>query len=156
MWPYWLIFILPLASVTARNRTGNQRLAWFLLLVLLSLFIGLRYHVGGDWGNYLRHFEAIHYLKFSDVLSLEGAKKAVEDDDLAAMEAAMEQLTQASHKMAEAMYQNTGAQADGDAGQADQGANGSGGDDDVIDAEYVDVDDKDKDKDEDKDEDKED
>jgi molecular chaperone DnaK len=75
-------------------------------------------------------------------VALEAAKKAVEDDDLAAMEAAMEQLTQASHKMAEAMYKNSGAQADGDAGQADQGANGSGGDDDVIDAEYVDVDDK--------------
>jgi hypothetical protein len=71
MWPYWLIFVLPLASVSARSRTGNQRFAWFLFLALLSLFIGLRYHVGGDWGNYMRHFEAIHYLKFSDVLSLE-------------------------------------------------------------------------------------
>lgn len=71
MWPYWLIFILPLAGVNFRHRTGNQRFAWFLLLALLSLFIGLRYHVGGDWNNYLRHFESIHYLNFSDVLSLD-------------------------------------------------------------------------------------
>jgi hypothetical protein len=71
MWPYWLIFILPLASVNARNRTGNQRSAWFLILALLSLFIGFRYHVGGDWGNYLRHFESMRYIKFSDVLTFE-------------------------------------------------------------------------------------
>lgn len=71
MWPYWLIFILPLAGVGVQNRTGNQRLAWFFILALLALFIGFRYRVGGDWGNYLSHFEAIRFLKFSDVLSLE-------------------------------------------------------------------------------------
>src|SRR6188474_963096 len=71
MWPYWLIFILPLARVNVWHRTGNQRLAWFLLFALLTLFIGLRYQVGGDWNNYLMHFKAMHYLKFSDVLSLE-------------------------------------------------------------------------------------
>src|SRR5210317_1932049 len=71
MWPYWLIFILPLAGVNAQNRTSNQRLAWFFILSLLVLFIGLRFQVGGDWNNYLGHFEAMRFLKFSDVLSLE-------------------------------------------------------------------------------------
>jgi EpsG family len=69
MWPYWLIFLLPLAGVNARHRTGNQRLAWFFLLAILSLFIGLRYQVGGDWGTYLRHFDSIRYFKFADVMS---------------------------------------------------------------------------------------
>jgi EpsG-like putative glucosyltransferase len=70
MWPYWLIFLLPLAGVNAQYRTGNQRLAWFFLLALLSLFIGLRYQVGGDWGNYLRHFDSMRYIRFADALSL--------------------------------------------------------------------------------------
>jgi len=71
VWPYWLIFLLPLIGVNTRIRSGNQRLAWLLTLSLLALFIGLRYHVGGDWNNYLRDFEAIRYLKFSEVLALE-------------------------------------------------------------------------------------
>jgi molecular chaperone DnaK len=61
---------------------------------------------------------------------------------------AADALTQASHKVAEAMYK-TGAQSGRDAGPA---SNGSGpgaksGEktDDVIDAEYVDADDKKKD-----------
>lgn len=71
MWPYWLIFLLPLAGMNTRVQTGTQRLAWFAMMFLLVLFIGLRYHVGGDWGNYLRHFDALQYLRFSDVLALE-------------------------------------------------------------------------------------
>ena len=73
--------------------------------------------------------------------ALEEAKKALEADELAAMEAAMERLTQASHKMAEAMYQGSGGNGGGDAtAQDSQHAGGSSGDDEVIDAEYVDVD----------------
>jgi molecular chaperone DnaK len=73
--------------------------------------------------------------------ALEEAKKALEADELAAMEAAMERLTQASHKMAEAMYQGRSAGADGGAaGQESGPAGGSSGSDEVIDAEYVDVD----------------
>jgi len=75
-------------------------------------------------------------------------KKALEGSDVDAINRAAETLTQASHKVAEAMYK-TGAQPGGSAGP---GANGgssepkSGGKtDDVIDAEYVDADEKKKD-----------
>ena len=71
MWPYWLIFILPLAGVSAQKRTSNERLAWYFLFSVLVLFIGFRYQVGGDWGNYLRHFENVRYLKLSDALALD-------------------------------------------------------------------------------------
>ena len=71
MWPYWLIFVLPLAGVSAQNRTSNQRLAWYFLFSVLVLFIGFRYQVGGDWNNYLRHFENVRYLKLSDALALD-------------------------------------------------------------------------------------
>jgi molecular chaperone DnaK len=76
------------------------------------------------------------------------AKKALEGTDAAAMNAARERLTQASHKLAEAMYRQAqpqgqpgptpGADATGDAS-----TNGSAKKDEgVIDAEYVDVDEK--------------
>jgi molecular chaperone DnaK len=78
------------------------------------------------------------------------AKKALEGTDAAAMNSAREKLTAASHKLAEAMYkaQQT-PPADGAAGagpQAGAPSNGAGQhekkDEGVIDAEYVDVEDK--------------
>lgn len=74
--------------------------------------------------------------------ALEEAKKALESDDGEAMKSATESLTQASHKLAQAMYQTDegdGAGAAAGAGAAGAGA-AAGGDDDVIDAEVVDSD----------------
>jgi molecular chaperone DnaK len=79
------------------------------------------------------------------------AKKALEGTDAAAMNAAREKLTAASHKLAEVMYkaQQTPPAADGASGagpQAGAPPNGAGQqekkDEGVIDAEYVDVEDK--------------
>jgi molecular chaperone DnaK len=78
--------------------------------------------------------------------ALAAAKKALEGDDAGELERAAERLTTASHKIAEAVYRQTsggpepGAQAQG-AGGAQQGApSGQPASDEVIDAEYVDVD----------------
>jgi molecular chaperone DnaK len=80
------------------------------------------------------------------------AKKALESNDKAQMDKARENLTKASHKLAEEMYKS--AQAKGPAGggpggptdgaDAAPGSNGGGQkkDEGVIDAEYVDVEDK--------------
>jgi molecular chaperone DnaK len=82
------------------------------------------------------------------------AKKALESNDKAQMDKARETLTKASHKLAEEMYKAAQANAPAGgapgAGPADgagaaPGTNGASGqkkDEGVIDAEYVDVDDK--------------
>jgi molecular chaperone DnaK len=88
--------------------------------------------------------------------ALADAKKALEGDDAAAMNSARERLTAASHKLAEVMYKASapaegGAGAAGAPGGGGPGANGAAGqdgaagqkkDEGVIDAEYVDVEDK--------------
>jgi len=84
--------------------------------------------------------------------ALADAKKALEAEDTAAMEQAGQRLTEASHKLAEIMYRQSGGAAGGPGG-APGGAGGAGGtgsagagagksSDEVIDAEYVDVDEK--------------
>ena len=82
--------------------------------------------------------------------ALTAAKEAVKNGDAAAIEQALNNLTQASHKLAEAMYQSPGAAGGGAAGggadaggaaEAD-GSAGAAGADDVVDAEFVDADDK--------------
>jgi len=80
------------------------------------------------------------------------AKKALESGDKAAMDKARETLTQASHKLAEQMYKAAQPQGTPGAGpEAGPGAGGAGAapdghakktDEGVIDAEYVDVEDK--------------
>ncbi len=84
-------------------------------------------------------------LSEEDVKSAEAAiadcKTAVEDGDSDRINSAVEALTQASHKIAEAMYSKEAEAASGDG--ADPGTESAGDpapDDDVIDAEYVDVD----------------
>jgi molecular chaperone DnaK len=83
-------------------------------------------------------------------LALTDAKTALEGTDAAIMNSARERLTQASHKLAEAMYK---AQEQAGAPGAGPGAGGEGAaasgaqqekkkDEGVIDAEYVDVEDK--------------
>jgi molecular chaperone DnaK len=84
--------------------------------------------------------------------AVEGLKKAIADNDVAAMNRAMDLLTQMQHKAAEALYKNAGAPqgsggSEGSAGSGGPGSAGSSGSQgsgsqgsqgDVIDAEVVD------------------
>jgi molecular chaperone DnaK len=78
--------------------------------------------------------------------AVEETKKAIQAGDLDQIRSATDKLTQASHKLAEAMYRTAGPQggADGAAGAGpDTGADtGAKPKDDVVDAEFVDVEDK--------------
>ena len=82
--------------------------------------------------------------------AIEETKKAMSEGDADKLNAATDKLTQASHKLAEAMYKSAG-QPGAAGGAAGGGATGNGSPggqqkpkDDVVDAEFVDVDDKDK------------
>jgi molecular chaperone DnaK len=72
------------------------------------------------------------------------AKKVLEEGSADEMEQALEQLTQASHQVAAVLYQSASAEGGEAAPGGDSAAGGdgasAGADDDVIDAEYVDVD----------------
>jgi molecular chaperone DnaK len=81
--------------------------------------------------------------------ALAEARKALEGGHAAEMKSAQEKLTQASHKLAEAVYKATAAQSTAQGGQPGGEATGGGEahaggehkkDEGVIDAEYVDVD----------------
>jgi len=73
------------------------------------------------------------------------AKKVLEEGSVEEMEAVHEKLTQASHQVAAVLYQSASAEDGGaagngpDAGAAGDGESSAAADDDVIDAEYVDV-----------------
>jgi molecular chaperone DnaK len=73
--------------------------------------------------------------------SMADVKKALEQNDAAAIKSAMEKLTQAQHKMAEELYKQAGPAAGGGAASEQPGGDASGAgpaQGDVIDAEVVD------------------
>jgi molecular chaperone DnaK len=80
--------------------------------------------------------------------ALADAKAKLDSQDAAEVKGAFDRLVKASHKLAEVMYQQAGAQGGQQGGSGEgasagaAGAGAAGGGDDVIDAEYVDVDDK--------------
>lgn len=83
----------------------------------------------------------------SDVESaIADAKKALQEGGVEKLNEAFNRLQSASHKLAEALYQQTGAPGGEPAAAADQASaagaasSGGSGEDNVIDAEYVDVD----------------
>jgi molecular chaperone DnaK len=81
---------------------------------------------------------------------IEKLKKALEGSDTPAIEQAMQELGQASHKLAEAMYQQASAAQEPDAGGAagpefvNPGGGGGAGGDDIVDAEFTEVNDDEK------------
>jgi molecular chaperone DnaK len=83
----------------------------------------------------------------SDISAIEEAikqtKEAIESNDTERIKAAMENLTKASHKMAEVMYQQTQQHAGGSQTGPEPGSEPQPGsekqDEDVVDAEFEDV-----------------
>jgi molecular chaperone DnaK len=78
--------------------------------------------------------------------ALAETKKAIEQGGVDRINEAVEKLTRASHRLAEVMYQQTAQQQQdaqsGPTGEPGAGAEDTGKKDEVIDAEYVDVDEK--------------
>ncbi len=67
-------------------------------------------------------------------------KKALEGDDVAEIKRLTEELTQSSHKLAEAIYKQTAQQEQAANGEANgQAASGNRSDDDVVDADFEEV-----------------
>ena len=73
--------------------------------------------------------------------ALEETKKAIGENDPARINTAVDRLTAASHKLAEAMYKSASTQPDAQAPPPNGGGHGKnqGGKDNVVDAEFVDV-----------------
>jgi len=55
---YWFLYIIPaISAIQAGKQKSKSILSWVILAFIFILIIGLRHEVGGDWFNYLGHFE---------------------------------------------------------------------------------------------------
>ena len=78
MLTYWLMFALP-AMVALMNETERTRAlqgassetpvgAWIAVGIVLTLLIGFRYEVGGDWFNYFHYLDDVAGAMLDEVL----------------------------------------------------------------------------------------
>jgi len=70
---YFLIFLIGAiiaSSAQVKYDTFQKKNGiWNILIIFYSLLIGFRDHVGGDWNNYLKHFELISYYSITEILN---------------------------------------------------------------------------------------
>ncbi|RDE51178.1 MAG: EpsG family protein [Candidatus Accumulibacter meliphilus] len=66
MYVYWLMFLLPAFAFLFRAPTSRELmwLGWGTTWLTLTLLIGYRYEVGGDWENYVDHLNAAYSMGF--------------------------------------------------------------------------------------------
>ncbi len=71
MWPYWLMFLFPAWAVLmpGRLKSAQAWVPWAFIFVLFALMMGLRHEVGGDWGNYLPHFNNTASRSFMEIVT---------------------------------------------------------------------------------------
>lgn len=70
MWPYWVMFLLPVwaAVMPGRIKSSQAWVPWTLVYLLFTLMMGLRHEVGGDWMNYLPHFQGAANQNFTEII----------------------------------------------------------------------------------------
>lgn len=58
---YWLLFLYPVLALLlpVRATAEMRRFAWLFMLFIFWIFIGFRDGIGGDWANYLSHYERL-------------------------------------------------------------------------------------------------
>jgi EpsG family len=81
MWPYWAMFLVPslaafLASYSEGGaavslRPAGRAFAWVPVWLLITLLVGYRFQVGGDWSNYFRYLVDVNGLDLVEVLTKE-------------------------------------------------------------------------------------
>lgn len=82
--PYLALLAIPLWFAFALRRNSRPadvqaRWQWRLFLVLMTLMIGLRFEVGGDWDNYVDHVDLARDLTWHSALNLDGSLGSMAD-----------------------------------------------------------------------------
>lgn len=72
MWPFWMLFLLPAWGTLMPGRLPARQAGWVWLVVgaLFAVLMGFRHEVGGDWLNYLPHFEHTQTLTLAEAAQM--------------------------------------------------------------------------------------
>uniref|UniRef100_UPI00405647B5 EpsG family protein n=1 Tax=Candidatus Electrothrix sp. TaxID=2170559 RepID=UPI00405647B5 len=69
MWPYWLMYAIPAFVALSNSSRERSWPPWLLLGLFFTISIGFRFHVGGDWNNYLPYYDREIGRAFTDPIT---------------------------------------------------------------------------------------
>ena len=69
---FWAMFLVAARGVLVRRRlpARHAKFTWLAVGCLFAVLIGFRHEVGGDWFNYLRHFESASSMTFFEAAAM--------------------------------------------------------------------------------------
>lgn len=72
MFAFWLMFVVAAWGVLMPGRlpTRQARFMWVMVGLVFTVMIGLRHEVGGDWFNYLPHFDQASQMELRDAAAM--------------------------------------------------------------------------------------
>ncbi len=70
MIPYWLLLLLPLSACFQGTCRPLRHWQALLVVIGLTLFIGLRHEVGGDWFNYIPYLTRAEGLSLAEAIAV--------------------------------------------------------------------------------------
>ena len=65
---YWVFYFL-LSTMAIFYKDTNQKIFWFAIGIILSVFIGFRHEIGGDWPSYIRHYNEMQYYDYVSIFT---------------------------------------------------------------------------------------
>jgi len=69
MLTYWLMYLVPsIITLYVGSKTQIKLIPWVFIGFIFIILVGLRYEVGGDWGNYLRNYQDMQGLSLVEIL----------------------------------------------------------------------------------------
>jgi len=70
MWLYWLMLLIPAWATLQPGSLKPSQLRWMWVCVgaIFAVIMGFRHEVGGDWGQYRRHFSEVSGVSFSEAV----------------------------------------------------------------------------------------
>lgn len=70
MLAYWILYFIPALSILSPRRFASsaRTASWWLVGILFTLAIGLRYQVGGDWYAYIAYLQRASLMTLPEVL----------------------------------------------------------------------------------------
>ena len=69
MLTYWLMYFIPVSmALFLGQKQQVKSLPWVLIGIFFVLLIGYRYEVGGDWFNYMRHYDYVVGIPLKDAM----------------------------------------------------------------------------------------
>lgn len=68
---FTIYFVAAYAAINNASKVArSSKIVWIIVALVLTVIIGLRHHVGGDWNNYYKRFYQLGYMTYEEAIGI--------------------------------------------------------------------------------------